>query len=227
MNLYENQSAGNPNMPLRGLFYFSSLYRAYVAERNLDIYSSVHLKLPTPQYIVFYSGQEDEPEYKELTLSDSFVPVKEGGHSPDLECVAHVLTINYGHDQKLMKKCRKLYEYSYFVASIRRKLAEGLTLTAAVEYTVPDCIQKDILKEFLIKHGAEVTEMILEELDMEFHLSNERRIHYEEGFIHGQEKGARKNGFSRSAASCKNANLSIPYRMNWRKILRKSVISVR
>lgn len=30
MNLYEHQSSFSPNLPLRGLFYFSSLYREYI-----------------------------------------------------------------------------------------------------------------------------------------------------------------------------------------------------
>ncbi|MCI5891012.1 MAG: hypothetical protein MRZ68_07475, partial [Lachnospira sp.] len=40
MSLFEHQSTFNPNMPLRGLFYFSTLYKKYVAENNIDIYSS-------------------------------------------------------------------------------------------------------------------------------------------------------------------------------------------
>ena len=34
MNLYEAQSTLNPNMPLRGLFYFSRLYSSYAENRN-------------------------------------------------------------------------------------------------------------------------------------------------------------------------------------------------
>ena len=43
MNLYEQQSSWNPNMPLRGLFYFSNIYQGYIAEHHLDIYSSTLL----------------------------------------------------------------------------------------------------------------------------------------------------------------------------------------
>ncbi len=46
MNLYEGQSTWNPNMPLRGLFYFSMLYQAYVRVHRLNIYSNVRLSLP-------------------------------------------------------------------------------------------------------------------------------------------------------------------------------------
>ena len=38
MNLYEHQSTFNPNMPLRGVFYFGRLYQGYVAKNDLDIY---------------------------------------------------------------------------------------------------------------------------------------------------------------------------------------------
>lgn len=48
MNLYEGQSSWNPSMPLRGLFYISQIYQGYVKEQHLDIYSSVLLRIPTP-----------------------------------------------------------------------------------------------------------------------------------------------------------------------------------
>ena len=56
MNLYEHQSTFNPNMPLRGVFYFSRLYEGYVADNNLMIYHEKRVRLPKPKYIVFYNG---------------------------------------------------------------------------------------------------------------------------------------------------------------------------
>ena len=38
LNLYEAQSTWNPNMPLRGLFYFARLYHGYIAEREENIF---------------------------------------------------------------------------------------------------------------------------------------------------------------------------------------------
>jgi len=60
LNLYEAQSSWNPNMPLRGLFYFSRVYEGYIAEHDLNIYSQTLLKLPTPNYIVFYNGTKED-----------------------------------------------------------------------------------------------------------------------------------------------------------------------
>lgn len=54
MCLYEHQSTVCPNMPLRGLFYISELYKRIKEEKRL--YSSTIIDIPTPYYIVFYNG---------------------------------------------------------------------------------------------------------------------------------------------------------------------------
>ena len=59
-------------MPLRGLGYFARLYEDYVRLNELNIYSEARLKLPKPQYFVFYNGTEAEPDRQILKLSDSF-----------------------------------------------------------------------------------------------------------------------------------------------------------
>ena len=69
MNLYEHQSTFNPNMPLRGVFYFGRLYQGYVAKNDLDIYGEKRLRLPIPKYIVFYNGTKDEPDSMEDAVS--------------------------------------------------------------------------------------------------------------------------------------------------------------
>ncbi len=180
LNLYEHQSTRCPNMPLRGLFYLSALYQGYVSENGLDLYSSVLLRLPRPKYMVFYNGTGDEPEEQTLRLSDAFMGPDQDG-APALECTARVLNINSGHNRELMERSRKLYEYAYLIGAIRTGLAEGKTLRAATDTAVKDCIDQGILRDFLLKHQAEVTNMILEEFDLEQHLRNEEKIHFERG----------------------------------------------
>lgn len=48
LNLYEAQSTWNPNMPLRGVFYFSRLYSGYIKTRKLDIHSRTRIPLRLP-----------------------------------------------------------------------------------------------------------------------------------------------------------------------------------
>jgi len=87
--LAEHQSTINPNMPIRCLEYVVRLY-----ERLLDAqerYARSLVKIPTPEFYVFYNGVEDYPNETELKLSDSFMTKPE--HIP-LELKVKVLNIN-------------------------------------------------------------------------------------------------------------------------------------
>ena len=53
MNLYEEQSSYNPNMPLRGYLYFSILYQKYLKENKKNLISSTRVMIPTPKFYVF------------------------------------------------------------------------------------------------------------------------------------------------------------------------------
>lgn len=186
LSLYEAQSTWNPNMLLRGLFYFSRLYQGYIKEHQLDLYSRRPLSLPFPEFVVFYNGTMDQPDRMELRLSDLF---SQAEGVPCLECTATMININFGHNEEMMKSCRKLYEYAFLINAVRSRLNEGLHLEAAVDQAVEDCIQNDILKSFLLKHREEVREMILSEYDEELHINSEKKISYEEGLEAGVVQG--------------------------------------
>ena len=167
MNLYEHQSTFNPNMPLRGVFYFSRLYEGYVADNNLMIYHEKRVRLPKPKYIVFYNGTKKQPDSMELRLSDCFENTD--NEAPCLECTATMLNINYGHNQELMKHCRKLEEYSIFVQCVREYIQSEPSVEDALEKAIDTCIHQDVLADFLKKHRAEVTNMILTTYDKDLY----------------------------------------------------------
>ena len=154
LNLYEHQSTINPNMPIRGFNYFSSIYRTYIQTQNLDIYGTVQVKLPTPRYIIFYNGEKELPDRSELRLSDAFME-KDGC----LECVATVININLGHNEAIMNSCKTLFQYAQFVAKVREFLADGYYFAEAVNHAVDFCIEQDILRDFLLKNRSEVCYM--------------------------------------------------------------------
>ena len=179
VNLYEHQSTYNPNMPLRGLFYLAEIYSAYISTGSYDIYSEQRIELPLPQYIIFYNGTRDEEEKRTFRLSDSFPASAD--KKACLECEAIQLNINSGHNKELMSKCRKLYEYSEFIHTIRRIHSEGTGWQEAVDSAVEYCINHDILKDFLVKNRAEVQQVILYEYDEALHMKTERQLGREEG----------------------------------------------
>lgn len=187
MKLYEAQSTRNPNMPLRGLIYFARVYQGYVEKRELDIYSGSHIKIPLPQYIVFYNGSQEEPDRREYRLSDAFERKQD---SYCLECVATVLNINTGHNRQLMENCSLLWQYAFFVSKGRLYLERyPENLEGAVDMAVEECIEEDILADFLKKQRGEVKDVILTEYNAERHIRNEKKLSYEEGVKEGIEKG--------------------------------------
>ncbi|MDD2959868.1 MAG: hypothetical protein PHR92_15345 [Lachnospiraceae bacterium] len=181
LNLYEHQSTFNPNMPLRGFLYFASALQGYLAVNQINIYSRYLVKLPTPQYIVFYNGTEDYPDRIEQRLSDAFE--KPGGC---MEFRAVMLNINLGHNSELMEQCRLLEEYSIFIDKIRDYLEQKLSTEDAVDAASQYCIENDILKQFLLKNRNEVRQLILTEYNEKKHMEMERRDERAEGIREGK-----------------------------------------
>ena len=187
MNLYEHQSTFNPNMPLRGVFYFSRVYEGYVADNNLMIYHEKRVRLPKPKYIVFYNGTKNQPDSMELKLSDCFENTD--NEAPCLECTATMLNINYGHNQELMKHCRRLEEYSIFVQCVREYIQSEPSVEDALEKAIDTCIHQDVLADFLKKHRAEVTNMILTTYDKDLYEKTLKEDAREEGLMEGRARG--------------------------------------
>ena len=188
LNLYEHQSTINPNMPLRGLVYLAKEYRTYYDNSDQSIYSRKLIKLPRPQYIIFYNGTEEQPEEKYLRLSDAFEPAG-NGEEPMLECIAKQININYGYNQKLLDTCKRLHDYSYFINEIRANIAEGFILSEAISQAMDTCINKEILVDILSKQRSEVYDMLLTEFDEERYERTLRKDALEEGIEKGIEKG--------------------------------------
>lgn len=185
MNLYEHQSTLNPNMPLRGFIYFSKLYSKYIDQRKLNVYSEGLQKIPTPQYIVFYNGMEDEPDRQTLRLSDAFQ--RAGGC---LECEAVMLNINHGHNRELMEKCKPLAEYSAFITIVREYVKEKqLSLEDAIDCAIDECVREGILRDILISQRAEVHMSILETFDKELYEQDLKERAEARGLQQGIEQG--------------------------------------
>ena len=162
INIYEHQSSYNPNMPVRGLMYFARLYQEYIDSSEINVFSTVLKHLPVPAFIVFYNGTREEPDRTILRLTDAFV--SENGKTAEnacLECAATMLNINYGHNFELMQKCRRLEEYSLFVAEVRKWIEAGGDRKQAVDDAVDVCIEQGILRDILIRERTAIVNMVL------------------------------------------------------------------
>ena len=191
MNLYEHQSSYNPNMPIRGLIYFARLYQNYIDECEINVFSPVLKHLPRPKFIVFYNGSKDEPDQKLLRLTDAFTETGESGESC-LECCATMLNINYGHNYELMEKCRRLEEYSVFVAEVRKALEEGGDQRQAVDDAIDICIEKGVLRDILIKERAAIMNMVLSCTEKQYERLVRKELEQQEKRIKEQEDRMRR-----------------------------------
>ena len=181
LNLFEHQSTINPNIPLRGLYYLSDIYKTMYSGTML--HSTKAIRLLSPRFIVFYNGKEEMPDTFECKLSDMFINKEE---HPDLDVTAHVININPGHNEELLDKCGKLREFSVFSAKMREALdeARGLSkedLEKIVLKVIDSCIEENILADILRKERVRVMDSVLAEFDID----DFAKMTYEDGYDFG------------------------------------------
>ena len=143
------------------------------------------MKIPEPRFLIFYNGQDEQPDRQMLRLSDLYITKSE---KPELELEALMLNVNKGHNQELMVACRSLREYAEYVDWVRR-FAKEMSLDQAVDRAIDTCIHKGILAEFLEKNKAEVKKVSIYEYDEEEHMRMEREESWQEGKREGEREG--------------------------------------
>ena len=183
MNLYEQQSTYNPNMPVRLLQYAGNLYEKYFKENSLNKYGGRLLQLPVPKLVVFYNGKKEQPDEMILKLSDSFPE----GSDADLEVKVRMLNVNVGRNRLLLEACKPLGEYSWLVDEIRRnnttKDEDGMS--SAVDRAISDMPDSFVIKSFLELHRTEVKGMLL----TEYNEAEAMELFREEGRAEGRAEG--------------------------------------
>ena len=156
--------------------------------KDENLYGTKRIQIPTPQFVIFYNGSQEQPDRKILRLSDAYC-VKE--EHPALELTAVMLNINRGHNEKLKEMCKSLKDYSEYTARVR-EYAQVKPVEEAVEQAISECIQEGIMAEFLKQNRAEAKQVSIYEYDEEKHMRQEREASWEEGREEGIEEGIKK-----------------------------------
>ena len=203
LNLYEHQSTYSPNMPLRDLFYIAKELQGQVDHR--DLYRNTLIKIPTPRFLVFYNGSEEQAEKKYLRLSDAF---QKSMDDPDLELVVTMLNINLGKNRELLNQCQTLKEYAIYVKKVRT-YAKSMKVEEAVDRAVRECINEGILREFLLQNRKEAVEMSIFEYDKELEEKKLRKAEYEYGFSEGKKTGFQNAAMETARRMLKSNKLSL------------------
>jgi hypothetical protein len=197
--LFEHQSTPCENMPIRLLIYIAKVFeKLFNADPKYKqaIYRTKLMKIPRPEFYVLYNGKDDFPDRKILKLSDAFCVTD----APDwvrgwLELAVTIYNINEGRNQEIAEKSATLFGYAAFIAQVRRHSEAGYELEKAIEQAVKDCVEKDILADFLQSQASEVINMLTAEFKMDEAIEVWKEEGREEGRKEGKEEGIGEKAF--------------------------------
>ena len=180
--LIEHQSTVNENMPLRCLQYIGRIFEKIIEMR--DRYARLLIKIPTPEFYVFYTGNESLPAIQELKLSDAFIQKVE---KPQLELIVKVINLNSKENEKLLDECPILKEYTEFVRIVKEyRVKYG---KEGYDKAIRHCIKHGILKDFIVQNAKEVESMLVAEYDYDLDMQVQREESYNAGITQGITQG--------------------------------------
>jgi predicted transposase/invertase (TIGR01784 family) len=174
-------------MPFRFLEYISRVYEKITSEK--DRFGRKLIKLPVPEFYVFYNGAEDFPLEKELKLSDAFFNKEKIENKKNtLEITVKIININIEKDNPILHQCKPLKQYSDFINQVRLCIKEDVEnpFTTAINLS----IKNGILSDYLKRKSTEIRNMLFGEYDYDTDIRVQRREAFEDGVEEGISQGA-------------------------------------
>ena len=191
--LIEHQSTINQNMPFRFLEYIARIYEKITTKD--EKFGRKLVKLPVPEFYVFYNGKEDYPTESMMKLSDAFMQLGDNSELKNqlenanypLEISVKVININVDKENPILKRCEALKEYSEFIEQVRSNIENAVSepFTNAIK----EAIKKGFLSDYLNRKSTEVQNMLLAEYDYDTDVAVQRKEAFNDGFSAGEEHG--------------------------------------
>ena len=190
--LIEHQSTINKNMPFRFLEYIARIYEKITTKD--EKFGRKLVKLPVPEFYVFYNGKDDYPTESVMKLSDAFMQLDgklknqlENANYP-LEISVKVININVDKENPILKRCEALKQYSEFIEQVRSNIENDVPepFTTAIKET----IKKGFLSDYLNRKSTEVQNMLLAEYDYDTDIAVQRREAFDDGLSQGAHQKA-------------------------------------
>ena len=201
--LIEHQSTVNQNMPFRFLEYISRIYEKITSEE--DRFGKKLVKLPIPEFFVFYNGVENYPSESELKLSDAFIHPDKiynfDNNNYTLEIKVKIININKEKDNPILHQCEPLKQYSDFIKEVRDCMKENIEnpFTTAINRS----IKNGVLSEYLKRKSTEVHNMLFGEYDYETDIRVQRREAFEDGVAEGIAQGIEQGAEQKAIETAK------------------------
>ncbi|MBR2317663.1 MAG: Rpn family recombination-promoting nuclease/putative transposase [Spirochaetales bacterium] len=204
--LIEHQSTINQNMPFRFLEYIARIYEKITTKD--EKFGRKLVKLPIPEFYVFYNGKDDYPTESVMKLSDAFIQfdsklknqLENTGYP--LEISVKVININVDKENPILKHCETLKQYSEFIEQVRSNIENAVSepLTTAIK----QAIKKGFLSDYLNRKSTEVQNMLLAEYDYDTDIAVQRKEAFDDGVSIGRNEAKLE-----TAKSMMQRNISI------------------
>ena len=178
LNLDEHQSSVNPNMPLRDLFYVADLLQKIVKDKNL--YSSSLVGIPTPKFVMFYNGTDEEAAQMEIA---------EAVNRAVDECIAEGVLGDFLSEHRAEAVAMSIYEYDE-EKHMKAEREEHYALGFQQGYY--EAFLEMGLSEEEARHRAEMAVTDADVYDEEKRRKTEEQKRYESGLQDGMREGLQK-----------------------------------
>ena len=182
--MIEHQSTINPNMPLRLLEYVARIYGNIVD--STAKFSRHLVPLAKPEFIVFYTGDQELPPESYLYLSDAF-PNQAPNSDLTLELKVKVCTIKSEHPSPVVHSCTDLEQYVQFLELVEE--AKAASHKHPLKWAIQEAVRRNILRDYLERKGGEVLSILMTEYDYATDMAVLKEESYEDGLFVGLERG--------------------------------------
>ena len=104
-----------------------------------------------------------------------------------------------------MHTCKPLKEYTLFIEAVRKHTK--LDSENGFKNAIKECIQNDILREYLLRKSKEVMNMLIAEYDYDVDIAvqreEEREIALKEGIAQGKQEGISEGSYQSKLETAK------------------------
>ena len=152
--LVEHQEKLDPNMPLRAYVYIAHSYNEYLKTHNIDLHSGKKINLPKPEIYMVYTGASKNVP-KKISLHDEFFP----GTERTIDLIIKVITGGNPGDV--------VSQYFEFTRICKEQYALYRDPRVALREIFRICIERNVLREYLLSKEKEVTSIMISLYDAE------------------------------------------------------------
>ena len=197
--MIEHQSTINPNMPLRLLEYVARIYGNIVDSKAK--FSRHLVPLAKPEFIVFYTGDQELPPESYLYLSDAF-PNQAPNSDLTLELKVKVCTIKSETPSPVVHSCHDLEQYVQFLELVEEARAAGHKHT--LKWAIQEAVRRNILRDYLERKGGEVLSILMTEYDYATDMAVLKEEAYEDGREEGISIGLERGAYQKALETARN-----------------------